>query len=467
VGNDLYSVMKRVLSQKYWIEYIKNNPVIVTILAGLSVMCLLYLQIYFVSVEIRLNKQEFEENMDQLLLEIHHSIEDDKSVSNQLIDLIKQFEAKGQIEDIALKHAVLKTIRFKIDSVSAQSNINSLTNSFVFYATKNHEIILSEITDKVVDIEDYIQYSERAGSRVRKALGKGRYRFGIHFPFEFWFLLKSLWFIFTVSLLLILILSFLFWGSITALKKQKQMAQLKNEFINNLTHELKTPIFASSLIYKIAEKNLQKGNIEALSNQLSILKSENHKLKSKVEKVLQLSVMENGKLEMDKSLCDIHEVIQGSLTLFEPIIKNLSGEIMSDLKASNNDLLIDKIHIGNVVNNLLDNAIKYRKGVPMIKVFTMEQNGAFNLYVQDYGKGIAEKENKKIFEKFYRISQGDLHEVKGFGLGLSYVKMIVALHNGDIKVKSTKNEGTVFCITLPIEKKVTTYAESKNFIDGR
>ncbi len=459
--------MKNVLSQSFWIDYIKSKPTKVTLLAGISVLGLLMVQIYFVRIELQLNKQKFEQQMDGFLLEIHHSIEEDYPFSEKLIALFKEYQTFGGIKNKKLKEEVMATVRYKIDSVLLSSSFAKLEYGFLFYTTENNAVVMGN--EDALILEDYFRYSERAGARVREALVKGRYRFGIHFPYEHWFLLSNMWFVLLASVLLIGMLGFLFWGSITALKKQKQLAQLKNEFINNLTHELKTPIFASSLIHKIAERNLRKGNLEALATQLDILKSENKQLKGKVEKVLQLSVLEHGKLEMDRRQTDIHEVIRESVSLFSPIVENLNGELSLSLNAEQTNLLVDRVHIVNVVNNLLDNAIKYCKAAPKIKVSTSVKENDFQLFVQDFGKGIKPEEMDMIFEKFYRSSQGDLHDVKGFGLGLSYVKMIVDLHGGNVDVKSAKAEGTLFCISLPLENnpKKVIYAQSQNTLNGR
>ncbi|MEM1134952.1 MAG: HAMP domain-containing sensor histidine kinase [Bacteroidota bacterium] len=460
--------MRKRLNLTYWMDFTKSNTTLVATAAGVALLGLVIIQAYFVAVEIRINEQQFKRKMESILLEVHHSIEDDKSLSGQLISLFKEYEENKASTDSLLIIQIIRTVDFKIDSVLTENKLSDIAFRFVFYSTENREIIISDRPVGTISLSTFEIYSERAGSRVRVALGKGKYRFGIYFPYEFWLFINSLWFILLVSVLLIALLSLLFWGSITALKNQKQLAALKNEFINNLTHELKTPIFASSLIHNIAEKNLEEGNYKDLKSQLSLLKAENKALKGKVEKVLELSVIENGNFNMAYTLEDIHAIILKSINLYQPIVSSMKGKITYELNAQKTLVKIDKIHLGNVINNLLDNAVKYCKTFPKIRITSDNKAGMLQLTVQDFGKGIKPEDKNRVFEKFYRASQGNLHDVKGFGLGLSYVKMIVEIHNGTIQLESDPTKSTSFTISLPLSStKLKPHAESEDIINGR
>ena len=245
--------------------------------------------------------------MKKLLLEVHHNIEDDKALSNQLIHLFRQYEKQKPLDPV-LKDQALTTVQLKIDSALSVFDITSMPFDFAFYSTKKEEIVL-QTPGSEFSLTKFKKYSQRAGHRVRKVFRKGEYRFGIYFPFEFWFLLLSLKTLILISILLICLLSLCFLGTILAIRNQKQLSQMKNDFINHLAHELKTPIFASSVIHQIIKQCVLEKKYDGLMPHVKMLESGNEELKNGVEKVLELSILENGKLEMDFQHVDAHQII--------------------------------------------------------------------------------------------------------------------------------------------------------------
>jgi len=231
--------------------------------------------------------------------------------------------------------------------------------------------------------------------------------------------------------------------------KQKRLSEIKNDFINNITHEFKTPISTISLSSEV----LLQPNIilepERLKNYAQIIKDENNRLKNQVDKVLQLATLEIDKLKLENELIDLHEIINETVKSFDLIIERQQGKITTMLGAKKSQVIGDRVHISNILFNLIDNAIKYSPEHPKIEISTDNYFSGIEITVKDNGIGISKENQKHVFEKFYRVPTGNIHNVKGFGLGLNYVKTIVTAYNGKIKVSSKEKEGSTFIIKLP------------------
>ena len=218
----------------------------------------------------------------------------------------------------------------------------------------------------------------------------------------------------------------------------------------NITHEFKTPISTIAISTQVLKDPGIVNSPERLLNYATIIENENHRLKQQVERVLQMARLDKKDITLKKEVTDVHDLIQEAeqnkaFQKFNPIIK-------LNLHATHSKLKIDKLHIQNVIYNLIDNALKYNQNTPEIDITTKNENGLFILNVTDNGIGIKPEDQKKIFNRFYRVPTGNLHDVKGFGLGLSYVKLIVESHGGKISVSSKLNEGSIFSIQLPISE---------------
>jgi len=272
----------------------------------------------------------------------------------------------------------------------------------------------------------------------------------IYFPGKKSFIYQSLGFMAVSSIILTLIIILSFAATIYIIFKQKRLSEIKNDFINNMTHELKTPISTISL----ASQMLNDKSIPVKSKNLGhisrVIEDESKRLGYQVEKVLQMAIFDRGKIKLKFREVDIHDLIQGVINNFSIQIDKMSGRIIEELNASNPVLKLDTVHFTNVISNLIDNAIKYSKENPEIRISTETRNGKLLIRIKDNGVGISKENQKKIFEKFYRVPTGNIHNVKGFGLGLSYVKKIVETHNGNIRIRSEPNKGTEFEICLPV-----------------
>jgi two-component system phosphate regulon sensor histidine kinase PhoR len=269
----------------------------------------------------------------------------------------------------------------------------------------------------------------------------------LFFPNKTKAILRHLTFWVYSSVIIILIIIF-FTYVINLLLKQKKLSEVKADFINNMTHELRTPISTIGLSAEALVQSSVLNDPQRLQGYVNIIKNENERLKSQVDRVLQIATLDPKKVNFKLEQLSVNEIIQRAAQTFHVRIDERGGQLDLHLDAPRDRILGDRLHFTNVIYNLLDNASKYSKEAPMIEISTHNEGAQIMIRVKDNGIGIGKQHLSNIFEKFYRVPTGNIHDVRGFGLGLFYVKTVVQAHKGKIKVESEPGQGSSFIIML-------------------
>ncbi|MEI6122486.1 MAG: HAMP domain-containing sensor histidine kinase [Bacteroidota bacterium] len=413
----------------------------------ISVIGLVVSQFVLVNKAIKLRSEQFDEMVYAGLSRVVDRIfyfEKEKILSQHLHDSTPKAP-----DSTSSKTLVPKEVLEGIDSL--------LTEEFGCFTVQKDYVfaIIDSSSGKIVygnpTADEFESISQSPHRISLNKIANSNYFLTVFFPHEKHLIIRrmSLWLVGLAGFfLLILVLSFLY--IIFTVVRQKKISEMKNDFINNMTHEFKTPISTIS----VASEMLMKPVVSEQSNKTrkyaNIIYDENLRLRNQVEQVLQISLIDKKELTVNLVKMNIHKIIENSVDIFNMIVKEKDGEITIDLQATQAEIFIDELHFINVVTNLLDNAIKYSQNNPQIKVSTFNKYQGICIRVEDNGRGISVADHKNIFKKFFRVHTGDIHDVKGFGLGLYYVKSVMDAHNGTISlVKSELYKGSIFELYFP------------------
>lgn len=271
----------------------------------------------------------------------------------------------------------------------------------------------------------------------------------VYFPTRASVVWSSVWWPLLGSILFTGIILFCFGYAVNVIFLQKKVSEMKTDFINNMTHEFKTPIATISLAADSISSPMISGKPDKVQRFADIIRQENKRMNSQVEKVLQIAALDKKEVTINHGEVNLHEVITDATENIGLSVEKREGSVTTDLSASNPVIEGDLTHLSNIINNLLDNANKYSPDRPEISVSTRDWKSGVEVTVSDRGLGMDKDSVKHIFDKFYRVHTGDVHDVKGFGLGLSYVKAMMDAHDADIKVKSEKGKGSSFILRFP------------------
>lgn len=270
----------------------------------------------------------------------------------------------------------------------------------------------------------------------------------VHFPGQVGYMWRSVLPTLLGSILFSGVILFCFAYTIQVILEQKKLSEIKNDFINNMTHEFKTPIATISLAADSIGNPMILHKPEKVQRFANIIKAENKRMNKQVEKVLSMALLDKKEVNLMVKPINVHDIISRAVDNISLQVEKKDGQILQDLKAENAIIEADETHISNVIHNLLDNANKYTPEKPEISVHTRNVDGGVQIMIKDNGLGMSKEQRRKIFDKFYRVHTGNRHDIKGFGLGLSYVKAIIAEHKGDITVQSELGKGSKFILTF-------------------
>ena len=348
----------------------------------------------------------------------------------EIADIVRQSLDRNNLKDVPFEYAVTQ---------------NSLTGDEI--QTEN---FYKYFSDTVNNTHHIIQLVAPTGSNLEN-LAKEEFLVVI-VPHQRSIIIKEItWFILG-AILFTLIITAAFFLTIRTLLRQKKLSEIKSDFINNMTHEFKTPLATISLAVDALKNEKVSSDKEKTNYFTAVIKEENKRMNKQVETILQAALLDKQEVQLNLKKLSAHELIKSALNNIELPVNEKQGSLEVVLEATKDMIMADEVHFTNLVNNLLDNAVKYSKEAPVIKLCTGNAGNFLKIKIEDNGIGMSKETLNRIFEKFFRAHTGNIHNVKGFGLGLSYVKTMVEAHKGSIKAESTLGKGTSFFLTIPLAK---------------
>jgi len=306
-------------------------------------------------------------------------------------------------------------------------------------------------SDTLKSIQEKIDNGEYYSQCLEGVIGQSGYELVVQFPSRTKFFLEKTGLMFLSSVLLIFLLIVSISYLLKLYRRELRIAEHTKELLNNVSHEFKTPLSSIALASNMIRKRRYSDN-DKLENYADLIFKENKKLQNLVESLLHLAAIERNEFDYSKEKLNINEIIEDAISTVEMILFEKGGKIDVKFDASNSEIIVDKLHFTNVIVNLLSNAIKYSKELPAIEITTKNIDDKILIEVKDNGIGVALKYHKYVFDKYYRVPTGDIHNTKGFGIGLAYVKRVVEAHDGNVEIESELNIGTIIKIWLPLFK---------------
>ncbi len=411
----------------------------VVILGAIAIISIIAIQSYWVLKTWDLREQEFHRSVNIALRKVAENLSELNQSVLPLKNLVTRLSSNYYIVNME-------------DVIDAGQLEYFLQKEFEALAMNiDFEYAIFDCSSDEMVYGNYCSYSVEPKDNVE--LGKlpkydqFTYYFGVKFPTKSSYLIgkMQLSIIFTIILFITIIF---FVYAIFVILRQRRLSQMQKDFINNMTHEFKTPISTIKISADVFLGNESIQTDDRLRRYATIIKEQNQRLNNQVEKVLQLAKIERDSFKLSLEKIDLHELLMSTLQSVSLRVNEKNGSIKNDLRAANPIIKADKLHLSNIVYNLLDNAVKYCKEKPEITVETCEVEGQIKLTIKDRGIGIAKEHQSKVFNKFYRIPTGNVHNVKGFGLGLFYVKKICDAHNWKINLESEIDNGTSISIMI-------------------
>jgi len=357
---------------------------------------------------------------------------------------------KMEIEDMYKEYAPRYPIYKRISNIELQLKIKNELSNRNIDTPFEFAIFDGDLPTKIKTSKFNLSKVSNSVPIFDSDNGKSKYFLYVNFPERQNFIMSNIkrQLILAAVFMIFIILSF--GGALYQMIKQKKISEIKTDFINNMTHEFKTPIATINLALDAIKNPKIINDNESVLKYVKMIRQENKRMHSQVENVLQISKLEKNQLEISKDILDIHDIIEDAIAHVSLIVKDRGGFITTHFEAIQTEVSASELHLTNVIVNILDNAMKYNTNVPKIDVFTENAGNFVLVKIKDNGIGMSKVGQKSIFDKFYREQKGNVHDVKGHGLGLSYVKKIIDNHHGTVYVESEKGRGSTFFIKLPI-----------------
>ena len=428
------------LNTLYLCKVSRTTLRIVIILAAISIVGITVTQLYWVGRALDIRENQFNRDVNTAL----------RNVATTIFEINETpSPANNPVTQVSTNYFV----------VAINDNIDVSLLEFLLITEFEKRNIAADFEYGIYDCSDQCMvYGNYISPTSTKQLVKSQtlpewkeegYYFGVQFP-QLQANLISQMGIWGFSSVVLLIVIFFFIYTLFVILKQRRLSEVQQDFINNMTHEFKTPISTIAISSEVLKSPDIAKSPDRLVKYATIIENESNRLKQQVERVLQMARLDEKKIELEKESINIHDLIEESISNCTLSLEEKGGIITSEFKALSHRVAVDKLHMTNVFTNLMDNAIKYNLNRPEIAIRSENISDKIVIHIKDNGIGISPEHHKKIFHRFFRVPTGDIHDVKGFGLGLSYVKLIIESHKGSINLKSEKGQGCIFSITLPV-----------------
>lgn len=419
----------------------KRNTIRLTIILGIiSVIGIIVIQVYLMQRNFSLKERQLNQsiqialrNVAEILSKYNNTVLPYENVVYQYSSNYYLVNVNDIIDAELLEYYLIKELNKININLDFEYGIYDCHTDEMVYGDYIHLSDNNQVQKTKKDLPKYDQYI---------------YYFGVYFPDRQKYIFSDfvIWYTLTAILLIVII----FFGySQFVIMKHKQLSEIQKDFIDNLTHEFKTPITSLKLSAEVLSDKEIINEPARIGKYVSIINEQSQKLLDQVDNILQMTNTDIRKLVLKKQEINLHEVIQRVIDSLSLRLKNSKGQINLNLNASNPLITADENHLTNLLFNLIDNSLKYTVKDPQINILTNTVNNKIVLYIIDNGIGIPREFYNKVFKKFYRIPTGNIYNVKGFGLGLSYVKRIVSAHKWKIKIDSNEGEGCKFIISIP------------------
>lgn len=411
--------------------------VLIVVLSAVSLVGLIVTQAFWVNKAIELSQQHFEQRAYNALC--------------GTVDRIVKINNKHPypLTDITEKGILLLMSHYNFDSIFKKLvEFNKIREPY------EYAVIINSTDSIIYHTPGYVPLGDE-GKKFKKCLydlnPQVSARVEVVFPTVSRSIICSIWnwLILSVIFLIVIILSFVY--IIFSVFRHKKLSEMKSDFINNMTHELKTPISTIAITSEMLMKMDVSKQPEKIQKYARIIHEENHRMQLQVEHVLRMAQLDKREYELNREEVDIHELIQNAIDNFFVDLQQKQVSLHYHFEATRSTAMVDPLHFSNIIKNLVDNSCKYSRGEPVIDIFTANVDGGIQISVVDQGIGIAPQNQKYIFDKFYRVPTGNVHDVKGTGIGLYYVKIMTEAHGGTITVKSEPGKGSRFDIFIPFQ----------------
>ena len=428
---------------------LKNKPLFYVIIAGFIIM--VFVELPLINNSLKGKEKDFNDKLFYIVALYEDSYVRDTSKMNEWKD------------DAAAIRISQTTMKKDIDSIFTK---NEIPDNYVFAVGKARKETMVGTYGRITEADrswqgnhliwssDTLYNKGLIGTKLRVSnigsKGEDRYYIKLYFPFKPNYLFQELLPLIIISAITLVILFVCFLALVSIIRKQNLLAEIKNDFVNNITHELKTPLFTISIASKmLAEQDKIREN-EKYNSYVESIQQEAGRLTKLVDKVLQVSALKKQQLQLDKKEMDVHAAIHSVIQNLELIITEQKATITIQLLADKHLIIADEAHFESVLFSMLDNAFKYSNGPAQITITTYNVKNQIAISIADKGIGLDIETKELIFERFFRANTGNLHNVKGYGIGLSYVKSIIEAHDGTITVNSSEGKGSEFIILIPV-----------------